>query len=177
MLKLLTRFAKARQGLAAVEFALIAPVMIMLFYGAVELGTAVDCNSRVSRVGYTVADLVAQSTGVSTTDTTNFFSAANAILYPYASANAKIIVSSLVDNGKGGATVAWSDAQNTTPRVKGATVAVPAGLITSGSGASVIYAEIAYSFTAPVTYFLGGPITLTDSFYAKPRRSTTVPHS
>jgi len=177
MLRLLRRFAKAREGLAAIEFALIAPIMVAMFYGAVELCTAVDCNSRVSRVGYTVADLVAQSTGVSSTDTTNFFNAANAILYPYASVNARITVSSLVDNGKGGATVAWSDSQNTTARSKGATVTVPAGLITSGSGASVIFAEISYTFTAPITYFLGGPITLTDSFYAKPRRSTTVTHS
>lgn len=177
MLTLLKRFAKARQGLAAVEFALIAPVMIALFYGAVELCSAVDCNSRVSRMGYTVADLVAQSSTVSSADTSNIFSAANAILYPYAPANAKIIVSSLVDDGKGGAKVDWSDPQNTAKRVKGSTVAIPAGLITSGSGGSVIYAEISYTFTAPITYFLGGPITLTDSFYAKPRRSTTVTHS
>ena len=177
MLSLLQRFIKARQGLAAVEFALIAPVMLALFFGAVELCTAVDCNSRVSRVGYTVADLVAQSSAVSTADTTNIFNAANAILFPFASANAKIVVSSLVDDGKGGAKVAWSDAQNTAARTKGATVTIPAGLITSGSGDSVIFAEITYSFTAPVTYILGGPITLSNSFYTKPRRSTTVAHS
>ncbi|GAA0550164.1 Flp pilus assembly protein TadG [Rhizomicrobium palustre] len=177
MLKLFARFAKNHDGLAALEFALIAPLMIVLFYGAVELSTAIDCKSRVNRVGFTVADLVAQSSAVSSADTTNVFNCANAILYPYASGNAKIIVSSLVDNGKGGATVAWSDAQNTSARSKGTTMTVPAGLITSGSGGSVIYGEISYSFTAPITYFLGGPITLTSSFYAKPRRSTTVTHT
>jgi len=178
MLKRLLRFALARDGLAALEFALIAPLMIAMFYGAVELSSAMDCNSRVGRVAYSVADLVAQSTSVSSTDTSNIFNCAYAILYPYDSTNAKIVVSSLVDNGKGATTVAWSDpTPNTTGRTKGSTVSIPSGLITSGSGASLIYAEITYTFTAPITYFLGGPITLKENFYAKPRRSTTVAHS
>ncbi len=181
MLMQLHRFAKARQGLAAIEFALIAPVMIMLFYGAVELGSAVDCNSRVGRVGYTVADLVAQSVFVSTSDTTNVFNAANAILYPYASSNAKIIVSSITYDANGKLTVAWSDPQNTTKRTTAPSDFPSTLMLKDAQGniipGSVIYAEIAYSFTAPVTYFLGGPITLTDTFYAKPRRAVAVAHS
>lgn len=178
MLKLLRNFARAQKGLAAVEFALIAPVMIMMFFGAVELTSAADCNARVSRVASTTADLVAQSTSVSSSDTTNIFNAAFAILYPYSSTPAKIVVSSLVDDGKGGATVAWSDATaNATPLAKGTTVTVPAGLITSGSGGSVILATISYNYVAPVTYFTGGSLTFSQTFYAKPRRSATVAHS
>lgn len=177
MLKRCLRFVHAREGLAAVEFALIAPVMILMFYGVVELSAAVDCNARVSRVASTVADLVAQSPTVSTADTTNIFNAGNAILFPYTSANAKIVISSLVDDGKGAAKVAWSDAQNATPRTVGSTVSVPAGLVISGSGSSVIYAEITYKFVPAVSYFLGGSVTLSNTFYSKPRRSLTVKHS
>lgn len=178
MLKTLRRFSQNRDGLAALEFALISPVMIAMFYGSVELSSAMDCNARVSRVASTTSDLVAQATTVSSTDTANVFNAAYAILYPYASTNAKIVVSSLVDNGHGGATVAWSDATaNATARTKGATMTVPAGLITSGSGGSVIYAEITYTYSAPLTYFLGGSVTLHNNFYARPRRSLTVAHS
>jgi Flp pilus assembly protein TadG len=171
------KFARNRDGLAAVEFALIAPVMIAMFYGAIELSSAVDCNARVTRVASTAADLVAQSTAVSTTDTTNVFNAANAILYPYAAGSAKIVISSLVDDGKGGAKVAWSDPQNTAARSVGSTVTVPSGLIVSGSGGSVILAEITYIYSPPISYFLGGSVTLTESFYSKPRRSLTVKHS
>ena len=178
MLKTLRQFARARQGLAAVEFALIAPVMIMMFYGAIELTSAADCNGRVSRMAATAADLVAQSTSVSTSDTTNIFNAAYAILYPYPSAPAKIVISSLVDNGHGATTVSWSDAtSNTTPRAKNTTVTIPSGLITSGSGNSLILAEITYTYTAPLTYFTGGTLTLTQSFYSRPRRSVVVAHS
>ncbi len=159
------------------EFALIAPVMIIMFYGAIELSSAVDCNSRVAHVASTTSDLVAQSTTVSSSDITNIFSAANAIMFPYAPAGAEIVVSSLVDNGHGGATVAWSAAQNATPRSTGSTVSVPTGLIVSGSGGSVILAEVTYVYTPPITRFLGGAVTLTNSFYSHPRRSLTVTHS
>lgn len=178
MLKLLQIFARARDGLAAVEFALIAPAMIAVFYGCVELTSAADCNARVARVASTTADLVAQSKSVSSSDTANIFNAAFAILYPYASAQAKVVVSSLVDNGHGGATVAWSDAtSNATALTQGTTVTVPTGLITSGSGGSVIMAKITYTFVPAISYFTGGSLTMTQTFYSKPRRSTTVVHS
>jgi Flp pilus assembly protein TadG len=180
MLRIAHRFAKARDGIAAVEFALIAPVMILLFFGAADLFSALDCNARVSRVGYTVADLVAQSTSVGSTDTTNFFNAATAILYPYAATNAKIVVSSITYDTKGKLTVAWSDPYNTTKRATAPSTFPTGVMLKDASGniipGSVIYAEITYSFSAPVTYFLG-PITLKNSFYTKPRRSTVIAHS
>jgi Flp pilus assembly protein TadG len=177
MLKLARTFAHARDGLAAVEFAFIAPVMIVMFFGAVEMSSAIDCNARVGRAAYTTADLVAQATSVSTSDVSNVFSAANAVLYPYTSTGAKIVVSSLVDDGKGGTKVAWSSAQNTTPRTVGSTVSVPSGLIVSGSGGSLILAEIDYSYSSAVAYFLKDGIALTDTFYARPRRSLKVDHT
>jgi Flp pilus assembly protein TadG len=174
MLKRTRHLASDNRGLAAVEFALIAPVMILMFYGAVELSTAVDCNSRVARVSSTVADLVAQATAVSSADTTNIFNAANAILYPYASANAQIKVSSLVANSAGTVSVAWSDAQNTSPRTS-PPGNIPTGIIPAGS--SIIYAEVSYTFTPAISYFLGGSVTMTNVFYSKPRRSIKVAHS
>lgn len=174
MLKSLAiRFCRNRRGLAAVEFALIAPVMILMFFGTVELSSAVDCNSRVSRVSSAVADLVAQSTTVSSSDTTNIFSAANAILYPYAASNAKIVVTSLVADSSGKVTVDWSDAQNTSKRTS-PPANIPSGILSAGG--SVIYAEINYGFTPAVSYFLG-TVTLKSAFYAKPRRSVKVSHS
>jgi Flp pilus assembly protein TadG len=170
---MLRRFLANRKGLAAVEFALIAPVMIIMFYGAVELSSAIDCNARVSRVSSTVADLVAQETAISTADAGNIFSAANTILFPYASANAKIVVSSLVSDANGKVTVDWSEAQNTAKRTTPPTT-IPAGILPASS--SVIYSEVTYSFSPAVSYFVG-PVHLTNSFYAKPRRSAKVTHS
>jgi len=177
MLKQLRALWKAQGGLAAVEFAFIAPVMIVMFFGTVELSAALDCRARVTSVASTAADLVAQETSVSTADMTNVFSALNAIIFPYASGPAKIVISSLVDNGHGAATVAWSNAQNATARTVGSTVTVPTGLIVSGSGGSVILAEISYAYSTATTVYLTGPLTMANSFYARPRRSLTVTHT
>ncbi len=170
---MLRPFFKDRKGLAAVEFALVAPVMIIMFYGSVELSSAIDCNARVSRVSSTVADLVAQETAISTADAGNIFSAANAILFPYASSNAQIVVSSLVSDASGKVTVDWSEAQNASKRTS-PPASIPAGILPASS--SVIYAEITYSFTPAVSYFVGS-VSLTNTFYAKPRRSAKVTHS
>jgi Flp pilus assembly protein TadG len=177
MLKRLIRFLVAQDGLAAIEFAFVAPVMIALFFGAIELTKAVDCHTRVNSVASTIADLVSQATTVSSANITNVFDAANDILYPYPSTSAKIVISSLVDNGKGGATVAWSEAQNTTKRTPGSTVTVPTGLIVSGSGGGVILAEITYTYAPPSLVVLTGPINMTGTFYSRPRRSPVVAHS
>lgn len=177
MLRWARKFAHANDGLAAIEFALIAPVMIVMFFGSVEMSAAFDCKSRVGRAAYTSADLIAQSKSVSSSDVTNAFTAANCVLYPFSSVNAHIVVSSLVDDGNGGTKVAWSSAQNATPRTVGSTVSPPPNLIVSGSGSSLILAEVTYSYTSPIAYFLKSGISLTDSFYARPRRSLTVTHT
>jgi len=173
MLKRAASCLRDRKGLAAVEFALIAPVMLVMFFGAVELSSAVDCNSRVARVSSTVADLVAQSPVVSTADTTNIFNAANAILFPYAASNAKIVVSSLVANASGVVTVEWSDPQNTSKRTSPPSN-IPTGILPNSS--SVIYAEVTYSFTPVISYFLG-TVSLKGNFYSKPRRAVKVTHT
>ena len=177
MLKLLHRFTKACDGLAAVEFAFIAPILILVFFATIELSEALDCRARVAAATSTGADLVAQETKVSTSDMNNIFSALNAIIYPYASGSARIVISSIVDNGSGVDKVVWSASQNATARTVGTTVSLPTGLITSGSGNGVILAEITYAYTSPIMVFLTGTLSMTNSFYAKPRLSATVTHT
>lgn len=177
MLSKLRRLGSSRDGVVAVEFALVAPVMILMFFGTIELTEAVNCKARVERAASTSADLVAQSTAVANADMTNIFNAANSIIFPFPSAPARIVISSIIDDGHGGAKVAWSNAQNATPRAAGSAVTVPSGLIVSGSGGSVILAEISYDYSSPTLVVLTGTITMTSSFYSKPRRSLAVTHT
>ncbi len=175
MLKTFFKMLKAREGLAAVEFAFIAPVMIILFFGVVELSAAVNCKTRVTSVASTAADLVAQETIVSPGDMSNVFAALNAIIFPYPSDAAKIVISSIVYKTSTTGTVEWSDQQNATRRSPGSVVTVPAGLLSTGG--SVILAEITYLYASPTTQILTGTVTMTGKFYAHPRRSAKVLHT
>lgn len=168
-----SRFARSRDGLAAVEFALLLPVMITIFFGIVETSLALICRTNVVNVASTISDLVAQKGTMTDSDITNVLNAANTILYPYPTNTAKIVISSLIDTGTPtSGKVVWSDAQNGTARSAGTIVSVPSGLISSGG--SVVLTEITYTYVSPTTQLITGPINMTSQFYSKPRRVAQI---
>ena len=56
------------------------------------------------------------------------------------------------------------------PRARRPAVPLPTGLITPGSGGSVIWRKITYTYPSPISYFLVGTMNWTNNFYSKPRR-------
>jgi hypothetical protein len=88
-----------------------------------------------------------------------------------------VVISSVVDAGSGRTKVAWSDAQGTSARGVGTFVTIPTGLITSGSGDSVIMAEVTYTYTSAVGQTIYGNLNFTDVFYSHPRQTQTVTRS
>ncbi|HTQ14422.1 MAG TPA: TadE/TadG family type IV pilus assembly protein [Rhizomicrobium sp.] len=181
MLKPGFRFRKDRRGVAAVEFGLIAPVLATMLLGTIEVCNALQCKQKVTSIASSVADLVAQTKSVSASDMTNIFSAANALIYPFSSANSGIVVSSIVSDGNGNGTVAWSQAQNATPLTVGTAVTVPTGLMSSSqcpaNACSVILATVNYQYTSPLGKIITGTNTMSDYFYAHPRKSATVSYT
>ncbi len=192
MLRLLRRFRKADSGVAAMEFGLILPVLFVLIVGIIEVTSALECRQKVTAVASQGADLVAQYTTISSAQVSDVFSAMSEILYTFPSNGARIVVTSVLSNGTGGGTVAWSQGSSgATARTANSTVSLPSGLmpayVCSGgtctgcaAGAcSVIMSEISYNYASysNTTKFITGTLTLTDSFYAKPRRSVSVAYS
>jgi len=172
MLKTLRKFRAEKGGLAAVEFALILPAMLALVFGAIEVTNVLIVKSDTTNLASTAADLIAQESTVNNADMTNVFNSLTALIYPYNSASAKIVITSIVDDGHGGGKVAWSDAKNGTARSVGSSVTVPAGLITTGG--SVVYAEVTYTYTSPAAYLVKIPVTMTNNFYSHPRRVAQI---
>ena len=173
MLKRFVGLLKSTDGLAAVEFALIAPVLGILLAGAIEICNALECRQKVTSTTSSVADLVAQASTVSTSDISNIFSAGNSILYPFASANATIVISSIVNDSVTNLnTVDWSQAQNGTALAKNTVMSnVPTGVIASGG--SAILVQVTYNYTSPLGQFIG-TIPMNDAFYSRPRQSSKV---
>lgn len=181
MLKRLRHFLRAREGLAAVEFGLIAPVLVTMLLGTIEVCNALQCHTKVTELASTAADLVAQETSVSATDMNNIFDATTSLLYPFADNNAKIIVTSILSDGNGGGKVGWSVGHNTTGHTAGQPIVIPTNLMDKTSCAanacSVILAEVTYSYTSPLGKFIVGTVNMADIFYAHPRKSTTVSYT
>jgi Flp pilus assembly protein TadG len=185
------RHAANTDGTAAVEFALLMPVMITLFFGVVESSMALICRADVSMMASTAGDLIAQANAATTADISNVYSAAGTVLYPYydpsvtGSAKPTIRITSVVDDGSGAVgqnhltgKIAWTCTQSgsgtLTPgtRVVNDTVTLPQAIMTENG--SIVIAEIAYSYASPTTKIIAGPINFTNNFYAKPRRVAQI---
>jgi Flp pilus assembly protein TadG len=158
--------------MAAVEFALILPAMLALLFGGLEVTNVLIVRADVSNITSSAADLIAQESSVSDADMTNVFSALTALIYPYSTSGAKITITSVVDDGKGGGKVAWSDAYNGTAHTVGTALTVPTGLITTGG--SIVVSEVTYTYTTPSAYLVKIPVTMTNTFYSHPRRVAQI---
>jgi len=186
MRNLLARFWNGIEGLAAVEFAFVLPIILSMLMGLVELSHASGVRTQVINMASTASDLVAQKATATGSDIDTSFAATKAILFPHDTKVAAITITSVIDGGTGKTPViAWScsmagaNAVTTTPFAKGGNPnpAIPAGLIEAGKGGSVIWSHVTYKYSSFLTYFLPATSTWTNDFYAKPRRSPQVPYT
>ena len=159
-------------GAAAVEFALIAPVLIVMYFGLAELTEATMAQRRISHTGSTVGDLVAQASAVTPAEVSDIFTVGSAIVSPFPTATLSMRVTSITADGNDVAKVDWSQASNTAPMAKGSVVSPPASAV--GANQSVIEADVRYVYTSPVNYILPAPITFTNTYYLRPRVSNQV---
>src|SRR5690349_24337501 len=84
-----------QRGISAVEFAMILPLMLTLYLGAVELSQGVGADRKVTLTARTIADLVSQTASINNSDMTNSLNAAAAVMAPYPISNLKVTVSSV----------------------------------------------------------------------------------
>jgi Flp pilus assembly protein TadG len=175
-----------RSAVAAIEFALIVPIMLVMFFGTVEFSSAVAVDRKVTLVARTLSDLTSQATSVADTDMTNFFTASGAILTPYSPTPTHAKLSELyVDPSTLQARVQWSKSAtldssgNVTlaaGRAVSSIVAIPSQLAVAGT--YLIFSEVSYLYTPTVGYVMGhAGVNLSDVAYTRPRQSTCVFYS
>ena len=107
-------FRKDRRGVAAIEFALVVPLMLVMYLGTIEISAAVSVNRKVSRVAATVADLVTQQPEVAKSDLQGIMRIGEALLFPYETKKPVITITAIdVDSSyPEGGKVAWARRYN-----------------------------------------------------------------
>ena len=164
-------FARQRSGLAAVEFALLAPLMLLLYLGSFEVSQAIAIKRQVVLTASTVANIVTQYATISAgTDLPDIFNASTTVLTPYSSANAAVTVSLIGIDANGNATVTWSRSLHGIARVTGQPVALPASLDVPNT--SLVLGETAYAYTPLMDFLHMGALDLSSSVYMLPRSSS-----
>jgi len=160
------------RGVAAVEFAMIVPLLLALYFGVVELTQGVMTKQRAAHTASTIGDLVAQSSSITAAEVGDIFTVGDTVMYPYPTASLKMRVSSLTADANGAVTVAWSQASGMTALTKGAAVSVPANVISAGG--SVVMGESQYTYASAFSQVMPSPVVFHQTYYEQPRISTTV---
>lgn len=158
------RFRGASRGVAAVEFAFIAPLMILIYLGTTEVSSGVTTGRKLTLLTRALADLTGRATTNSTSEMTAVFAAGTAIMAPYATTNLQMRISSITVTGATGARVgrvAWSCAKGSS--VTGA----PANA--QGQAASAVYPIQALTansvYTIPAGYEDADYFVVADAMY------------
>ena len=185
MIKYLRKWIGDRSGVAMVEFGLTVPVLLLVFYGCIELTRYILIVQKVEKLAHTVADVTAQSRVVTMQSLDQMMVATGEIMQPFATgANSRIIISSLY-RGPGSTTqpiVSWAYEGGGSLSVTselgavGSTPTMPAPF-TFNERENVIAAEVYYQFSPLLTADFFGTTTIYRSAFYRPRLGllTTAP--
>ena len=179
---LLKRLLRDRRGVSAIEFALIAPVMITIYFGLIEFSQGYMAERRASHVASMVADLVAQSGGTNISDLESTFQIGDMIMRPFSAETLSIRVSSVTVDARGVATVEWSHAKSAKD-ADGADILkahnpgdpitdLPPDLITDGQ--TVILGETNYGYASAFGQMIPGGIAFQRNYYLRPRTTDRI---
>lgn len=169
----LRRFGKANKGLAALEFAIIAPMMIFLLFGSVEMIDVLSVNSRAQNVAASISDVVARDTEVSNAEINGLWDALAVLMYPNNPSNIDVRVSSVRIVSTSSATVVWSEGRGMAPRTNGSSVTLNSAMMNPGT--SVIMTETTYRYSSVLGFILDGPIEMKHVSYRRSRLVDPIP--
>jgi Flp pilus assembly protein TadG len=167
------RFGRAKTGAAAMEFALILPMMVFLLFGSIDLLDVLGANSRAQNAAASLADVVARDTEVSDEEVSGLWDALDILIYPNDVAGLDMRVTSVRIVDATTAQVVWSEGHGMSPLVANDPVTLPSGMMTPGT--SVIMAESAYEYHSPLGFLLSGPVQMTHSAYRRSRLVDPIP--
>lgn len=157
-------------GIAAVEFALILPILLVLWIGGVEVTGALSVDRRINNLGSSIGDLAARSESpISASEVDDIFSIAASAMFPYAASDASMRLTAVWVDSNRVPRVSWS-------RALGAEAAHPVGAETNLLPESlrlpetqVIMSEVFFGYRPAVGYVITGDLKLEDRMFFVPR--------
>lgn len=179
--RLPVRVWRDTRGAAAVEFAVLAPLLMLMLLGTIEVARGVSTDRHFGAALSTAGDLVARepflgtnSAGASANLNSMMLSIKH-LIAPYDASSLKLAIISVRASTTDAADtrVSWSFAYNGMDApAKCSSYTVPANMIEKGG--SVIVVEGSYLFKPLFGDFVpgfAGPITWTDKSFHSPRNS------
>lgn len=170
-----------QSGVAAVEFALILPFLLILLIGMAETVGALNHDRKVSQAASSVTDLIAQSETVSKSEVADIMRAAVEIMKPYPETTLDVVVASVKFDEDGDPEVVWSrNKAGGEPWSEGSKppIEMPASLAIPGT--SLVVGKASYTYVPTFSTMIQNifpratSIDLDDTYFYKPRLTSTV---
>jgi len=172
----LIAFARARSGVAAIEFALLLPFLLALYLGGFEITQALSTYRKLTDTTTEIANIVSQYAVMSSTDVASVFAASSQIMTPASATNLKIVLSEVSTDANSNPTVTWSQAYNGASALQAnSQVSLPAGLAMANT--SYILVQTTYQYTPVIGAAFVRPISLHNQIYMLPRRSSSIAYT
>jgi Flp pilus assembly protein TadG len=172
LLSRLKTLARDRRALGAVEFAMTAPFLILIFIGGFQMMDAISTYRKVVITDRTLADLTTQDTSMTAAEAQSIITGAKQVMAPYSTANATLIITQVKVDANGVPSVDWTQSNDGTV-VKTEDLSVPSNIAVPNT--YIILSQIIYRYTPVVGGDLIGPLTFTDHIFMNPRRSNSIP--
>lgn len=170
-------FGRATDGVAVVEFALVVPLLLLLYLGSIEASSLYTVDRRVTIIAGTVGDLVARwdpdlgNIPQGTID--DYFTASEIIMTPYDPVGLGQVLTLVSVDAMGNTAVVWSEATGgATARTTGASYPLAASTqmnqLARDEGCFVA-SETSYSYTPVLGVVFQDAVALEHTSYFLPR--------
>ena len=174
MTRRLSRFWRDRRGVSAVEFALIAPVLIIFYFGMAEMTQAMLAQRRLSHLTASIGDIVARDQQLTDARVADLFSVGNVLMSPFPTSTLRLCLVSIVSDANGKDVVAWSDPSNAPVDcpARNDVLDIPVSVLPAGK--SVIMSKASYEYNSVFKFMIPQALTFRRTYYLKPRLSEQV---
>jgi len=115
LLNLFKRWKQEESGVAAVEAAMIFPIMLMMMVGVFDLGNGILANQKAIRASQVVAGLIARQNTVDSTDISEAIQAGRLAFEPLPNASYGVDIVSFRFDEDANTEIVWRETVNMTP--------------------------------------------------------------
>jgi Flp pilus assembly protein TadG len=157
-------------GLAAVEAAMIFPILMTMLLGTFDLGNGILSNQKVIRASQVVADLVTRDMSIDAAGIDESINAGELALNPFPTDTFGVDIVSLRFDGEAEPIIVWRETRNMSENANVFTDV--AALAEENSG--VVEVTVRYLFEPVFSGFVVGDIQMVEKAFARGRRSAVV---
>lgn len=161
---------KRDDGLAAVEAALVFPILLTLLMGTFDLGNAILANTKTIRASMVVADLVTRDRNVSDAEINEAIEAGKLALQPLNTDSYGVDIVSVEFDEDAEASIKWRETRGMT--AEASPLDNLDDLADENSGVVVVYVK--YLYRPFFGEFITGDIQMKEVAYARGRKSAVV---